>query len=118
MKTSSAKAKGRRCAQEVKELILRFFGTEMLEEDITVTPSGVTGPDLQFSPLAKGIIGLAIECKNVESLNVWKALEQAEGEARSGIPALFFRRNRSKLYVAMEADIFLRILALSKGYLK
>ena len=111
MKTSSAKAKGRRCSQEVKELILRFFGTEMREDDITVTPSGVTGPDLMFSPLAKGLLGLAIECKNVESLNVWKSLEQAENEGRHGTPTLFFRRNRSKLYVALEAEEFLNILA-------
>lgn len=111
MKTSSAKAKGRRCAQEVKELILRFFGTGIAEDDVTVTPSGVTGPDLTFSPLAKKYLGLAIECKNVEALNIWKALEQAENEGRYGVPTLFFRRNRSKLYVALEADEFLSILA-------
>lgn len=117
MKTSSAKAKGRRCAQETKDLIIRFFGRVLDDEDITVTPSGVTGPDLQFSPLAKKHLGLAIECKNVEALNIWKALEQTEGEARSGLPSLFFRRNRTKLYVALDAEEFMKLLAKAKGVL-
>ena len=108
MKSASAKAKGRRCAQELKDLILRIM-QGMQEDDILVTPSGVTGPDLILSPLAKKILPWAVECKNVEALNIWAALKQAEAEARSGLPLLFFRRNRTKLYVALDAEEFIKL---------
>lgn len=111
MKASSAKAKGRRCAQELKDLILRYLGTKIEDEDITVTPSGVTGPDLILSPLAKKFLPIAVECKNVEKLNIWAAMEQAETEARVGLPVLFFRRNRSKMYACIEAEHLIKLLA-------
>lgn len=111
MKTSSAKAKGRRCAQEVKELLHKACSA-LSPGDIVVTPSGVTGPDLHLSPAAKQVYPWAIECKNVESLNVWKALDQAVSHQQGGeeVPLLFFRRNRSKLYVALEAEHFMRLV--------
>lgn len=108
MKTSSAKAKGRRCAQEVKELLLKSF-SPLLPDDIKVTPSGVTGEDLWLSPLARVAFPYTIECKNVEALNIWKALEQAESHNPDFPGILFFRRNRSKLYVALSAEDFMKL---------
>lgn len=110
MRTSSAKAKGRRCGQEVKELFLAL-APELEEGDVLVTPSGVTGPDLHLSPKAKTVYPFAIECKNQESIQIWKALEQSESHVSGDeIPVLFFKRNRSKLYVALSADQFIRLL--------
>lgn len=110
MRTSSAKAKGRRCSQEVKELLLASQA-ELSEDDILVTPSGVTGVDLHLSPKAKSVYPFAIECKNQERIQVWAALEQSESHVGGNeIPVLFFKRNRSKLYVALSADQFIRLL--------
>lgn len=109
MKTSSAKAKGRRCAQEVQAHILRLF-PDLHMDDIVVASAGQTGEDIILSRDARSRVPLSIECKNVEALNVWKALEQAESNAGKHQPALFFRRNRSKLYVAVEAGYFLELL--------
>lgn len=109
MKTSSAKAKGRRLATEFKELILRYFGTKIREDDVTVTPSGVNGPDVTYSPLLKKYFPYVPECKNQESLQIWKALEQAESNRGAGIPILVFRRNKSKTYIVIEAEHFMEL---------
>lgn len=112
MKTSSAKAKGRRCASLARETLLRH--ASVLEPgDINVTSSGVTGPDLILSPLAKRIFPFAIECKNVEKLNVWEALKQAESHVHDNglgsVPVLIFSRNHSRTYIAMELEAFLKL---------
>lgn len=112
MKTSSAKQKGRRCSQEVAEIISAHFGLE--PGDVMVTPSSVTGPDLWLSPKAQREFPFAVECKNQESLNVWSALRQAEGHSETLPGVLFFKRNRSELYVALRAKDFLQNLKTSK----
>lgn len=113
MKTSSAKAKGRRCAQEVKELILEYFGEFGLSsDDLVVTSSGDTGEDIKMSPLARDFLPISIECKNVERLNIWDALSQARSHSEEFEPVLFFRRNRSPLYVAIEAHILMQLLSV------
>jgi hypothetical protein len=113
MKTSSAKAKGRRCCQQVVDLILLSFPCLTIK-DVTVTSSGVTGEDVKFSQHAHNLLPYVIECKNVESLNIWKSLEQAGTHAKNGEePLLFFKRNRSKLYVALDAEYFIKLLQKS-----
>lgn len=111
MKTSSAKAKGRRAAQELRQMILEL-NPELKADDIVVTPSGVTGEDLKLSPAARAVLPLAIECKNVEKLNIWAALEQAEShcDIEENEPVLFFKRNRSKLYAAIDAQVLLSLI--------
>lgn len=116
MKTSSCKAKGRRVAIEVKELILRY-APDLKPDDIMVTPSGVTGEDVLLSPSARQRFPLVIECKCQESLNIWKAFEQAKSHlARRNldygfyVPILFFRRNRSELLCTLAAEDFLRLI--------
>jgi hypothetical protein len=114
MRTSSCKAKGRRACQEVKELILFSF-PELTDLDVTVTPSGVTGVDVQLSQRAFDLVPLAIECKNTESINIWKALEQAKSHVKGlEMPVLFFKRNRSELQVALSAKNFFKILCAKK----
>lgn len=116
MKPSSAKAKGRRAAAELRELLLQA-APSLDPGDIVVTPSGVNGPDLYLSPAAKKVYPFAIECKAVEALNVWSALKQAEthglmsGGVTSLFPLLAFKRNRSLLYVSMRAEDFLKVLS-------
>lgn len=110
MRTSSCKAKGRRCAVEAKE-ILEKYAPDLRPGDILVTPSGVTGPDLHMSPAAKELYPFTVECKNQEAIQIWAALKQAESHAGEGeLGVLFFRRNRSKLYVALDAEQFIRMV--------
>lgn len=111
MRTSSAKAKGRRAATETKELLERY-APDLRPGDIEVTSSGATGEDLKLSPAARELYPFAVECKNQERIEIWAALGQAEShvkhEGQHGV--LFFRRNRSKLYVAMDAEAFVKLI--------
>ena len=109
MKTSSAKAKGRRLQQKVRDLLLETF-TELEPDDIRSTSMGVSGEDLQLSPAARKLIPFAIECKNQEQLNIWKSLEQAESNCEGLTPLLVFKRNGTKIYAALEISNFLSLL--------
>ena len=80
-----------------------------------MTPSGVNGPDLILSPYAKLFIRFAWECKNVEKLNIWQAIKQAEGHsAKTGLPpAVCIGRNRTDPYVAIRLSDFCDLLRSS-----
>jgi hypothetical protein len=111
MKTSSAKAKGRRLCQAVAEKLLTW-APDLKPDDIYVTPSGVTGEDLKLSPAAREIYPYAVECKNQESLNIWSALEQSRTHVKNPdvTPLVVFTRNREgREYVALELEHFLKL---------
>jgi hypothetical protein len=52
-----------------------------------------------------------VECKAVEALNIWSALEQARRDCpEKKEPAVFFKRNRTGWYAALDARVFLTLL--------
>ena len=110
MKTHSAKAKGRRLQNEVRDILLREWSSVLHPDDVRVAIMGESGTDIKLSPAARRYIPYAIECKNQEHLNIWDALQQAAENAADGAtPALIFRRNRSNTYVALPLDAFLAL---------
>lgn len=113
MKTSSAKAKGRRLQTEVQTKLVEKFAT-LEPDDVRVAIMGESGEDLKLSPAARRVFPYSIECKNVEKLNIWGALEQAESNSGKHEPLLIFKRNRSKIYVALEFDHFLKLVSDDK----
>ncbi len=52
------------------------------------------------------------ECKNQEKLNIWKALQQSEGDARGTLktPVVVFTKNFENDYIALKYDDFVNIL--------
>ena len=53
---------------------------------------------------------LHIEAKDVEKLNIWQALEQSKRDSgEDEIPVVMFKRNRSKVYVAVPFDEFMEL---------
>jgi hypothetical protein len=115
MKTSSCKQKGRRAVVELKESLMTH-APELEADDLIVTSAGETGVDLKLSPAAQKIYPFAIEAKNVEKLNIWAALEQSEGHRTDKLtPAVFFKRNRSEMYVAMKAEEFIKLWISNKS---
>lgn len=63
-----------------------------------------------------GIPGLHIECKRVEKLNIEKALEQSERDARVGeVPVVMHRRNREGWKVTLSLREFMRLWKEAKG---
>ena len=71
---------------------------------------GMSGEDIVLSPAAKKVIPYSFECKNQERLDLWKSLEQAEGNSQERFPVLVFKRNRSKVYVAIEFEQFIKLM--------
>jgi hypothetical protein len=110
MKTRSAKNKGKRLQNSVRDILLETFKNQLEEDDVKSTTMGESGEDIQLSPAARKLIPYAFECKNQEKLNVWSALEQAESNGEKGIPVLVFKRNRSKTYAVIEFKEFVDLI--------
>lgn len=107
VKPQSCKAKGRKLQQEIRDAILAKFHN-LRPDDVRSTSMGASGEDILLSPAAREMIPFSIESKNVESLNIWKALEQASG--REHPPLVVFRRNHSPTYAALPFDVLLELL--------
>lgn len=58
---------------------------------------------------------LHIECKRVESLSLYKAMDQAIEDAGGKVPSVFHRRNRREWLVVVRAEDFLDLIR--KGFL-
>jgi hypothetical protein len=110
MLTSSAKAKGRKLCQKVKEILLKW-SPDLKPDDIIVTSSGDTGEDLKLSPHAREIYPYSIECKNQEKINIWESYEQAKTHSQDKpyIPLLVYSRNRSETMVTLSLEDFMKL---------
>lgn len=109
MKPSSAKAKGRRLQNAVAEIVAERFGLD--PADVKPAIMGESGVDVHLSAAAREAFPFAVECKNVERLNIWKALEQAEENAERGVtPLVIFKRNRSLIYCALAFEDLFKLL--------
>ena len=109
MKTRSAKQKGRRLQQNVRDLLLEALSEYLEEDDIRSTSMGAPGEDLLLSPLARKLVPLSLECKNQEAVNVWKAYEQAKENSGDYEPIVVLKRNNTKPLVLVDADYFVRL---------
>ena len=109
MKPSSAKGKGRRLQNFLKEKIYEYFPT-LRNGDVKTAVMGESGEDIILSPAARDLIPYSFECKNQERLNIWESLSQAEDNSGEYTPAVVFKRNRTKTYIALELEEFLKII--------
>ena len=110
MKTRSAKNKGKRLQNTVRDILLETFKEDLEPDDVKSAIMGDSGEDIQLSPAARKIIPYSIECKNQEKLNIWSALEQAEDNSKESTPVLIFKRNRSKTYAVIEFKEFVELI--------
>lgn len=114
MKTSSAKAKGRRLQQLVRDFILNLF-TELTPDDVRSTGMGQSGVDIQLSSLAKKVFPYSVECKNKERISLWQELKQAEQNKDPGTePLLIIKRNRTEPYAVLTFKHFMELLSEAK----
>jgi hypothetical protein len=109
MKPRSAKNKGKRLQNKVRDVILEKFD-KLEPDDVRSITMGDAGEDILLSPAARRLFPFSVECKAQESLSIWSALEQAESNAGKHIPLLVFKRNRSKTYAVLEFDKLLELL--------
>jgi hypothetical protein len=109
MKSRSAKNKGKRLQNNVRDLILEKF-QQLEEDDVRSITMGDSGEDILLSPAARKLFPFSVECKNQEKLNVWSSLEQTETNAGKHTPLLIFKRNRSKTYAVLQLDDLMEML--------
>ena len=109
MKPRSAKNKGKRLQNNVRDLILEKFN-QLEPDDVRSVTMGDSGEDILLSPAAWRLFPFSVECKNQEKLNIWSSLEQAETNSGKHVPLLIFKRNRTKTYAVLEFDKLLELL--------
>jgi hypothetical protein len=113
MKPRSAKNKGKRLQNKIRDLILEKFDS-LEKDDVRSITMGDSGEDILLSPAARRLFPFSVECKNQEKLNIWSSIEQAESNSGNHTPLVIFKRNRTKTYAVLEFDKLLELLNESK----
>lgn len=109
MKTSSAKNKGRRLQQIVRDAVLAVYST-LTENDVRSTGMGQSGVDVQLSEAALKLFPYSTECKNKERVNIWNELEQTTENILPGtIPLLVIKKNRTPAYAVIPFEHFMEL---------
>jgi hypothetical protein len=110
MTPQSAKSKGRRLQQMVRDLLLKYKPT-LHPDDIKSTSMGAGGEDVQLSPAARKEYPIQIECKNKENYkNVYRDYKQS-GEHGKYEPVLIVKINQERPLAIVDAEFFIRELA-------
>ena len=107
MKTQSAKAKGRKLQQWMRNLLIEKL--EVHTEDIESRSMGAGGEDLIMARAAREKFPMSIECKNQEKVNVWEAYKQAEDNSGNYEPVVVIKRNKVKPLVVVDAEYFVSL---------
>ena len=107
MKTQSAKAKGRKLQQWMRNLLIEKL--EVHPEDIESRSMGAGGEDLIMARAAREKFPLSIECKNQEKVNVWESYKQAEENSKDYEPVVVIKRNKVKPLIVVDAEYFVSL---------
>ena len=107
MKTQSAKAKGRRFQQWVRDKLIENLNIH--PEDIESRSMGAGGEDLIMARAAREKFPYSIECKNQEKVNVWSAYEQASENSGKYEPIAVIKKNNQKPLVVIDLEAFVQL---------
>jgi hypothetical protein len=107
MKAQSAKAKGRRLQQWVREKLIECLSIH--PEDIESRSMGAGGEDLIMARAARQKFPHSIECKNVEKLNIWDSYEQAKANSGDYEPIVVIKKNGKKPLVVVDAEYYIQM---------
>ena len=110
MKTSSAKAKGRRLQDWVTDKLILYLQTccdpKDLEDTVTTAIMGEMGADVRLVGRARKHFPYSIECKNQEKFSgIYNIIDQARNHSSSP-PLAFIKMNRKPALVILEAEEF------------
>ena len=105
MTPQSAKQKGRKLQQWVRDQILQRFPTLSID-DVRSTSMGAGGEDIQLSSAARNLVNYCIECKNRKAIAVYKDYEQAKTHGLVE-PLVILKQNLSKPLALVDAQHFL-----------
>ena len=107
MKTSSAKAKGRKLQQWFTDLLVNALGLD--KDDLESRPMGSQGEDIIMGKQSRNRFPYSIECKNQERVNVWNAYDQASENCKGYEPLVVIKKNRTKPLVVIDAEHFVKL---------
>lgn len=108
MKPQSAKAKGRKLQQHVRDRLIETF--ELTKDDVRSTSMGAGGEDIQLSSYARVRIPFSFECKSKARFAVYQDYWQALDNSGGHMPAVVIKQNNAQPLVLMDFDHFLKIL--------
>lgn len=120
MKTSSAKAKGRKLQQHVRDVLLEAFPT-LEPDDVKNTSMGAQGEDVQLSPAARRLMPIAIETKARSSIAACRFFEQAQEHAKAvkggkAQPVVVMKEDRKQPVVMVSLEFFVELLQERSNY--
>lgn len=109
MRTSSAKAKGRRLQQWVRDVLKELFS--WTDDDVRSAIMGETGADVKITTRMKHLFPYEIECKNKEAFKgLYTAYEQASSHGTDE-PLLIIKSNRKPALAIVSAEHFFQLVA-------
>jgi hypothetical protein len=109
MNPKSSKAKGRKLQNNVRDLLREAF-TSLEPDDIKSQIMGMSGEDIVLSPAAQKKIPYSFECKNVERLNIWDAIDQAKSNCGERTPVVVFKKNHKDPYITITLEHFIEMV--------
>jgi hypothetical protein len=108
--TASAKSKGRRLQQLVRDKLIELLSSRgVVDDDVKSTGMGQGGEDVQLSPLARKYMPVSIECKKYAKFAVYGPYEQAEKASGKYEPLLVIQGDRKKPLAIVSLDYYLSL---------
>lgn len=104
----SAKAKGRRLQQLVRDAILDAYPS-LESDDVRSTSMGAGGEDVQLSPAARKLFPYTIECKNLAKIAVYKYYIQAMGHGNHE-PLVVIKQDRARPLAVVDLEHFMELV--------
>jgi hypothetical protein len=121
---ASAKGKGRKLQQDVRDAILAAF-TVLEPDDVRSTSMGAGGEDVQLSPAARRVFPFTVECKQRAEHAVYTFMDQAAAhgmkERAAGKlgyePLVVVRADRRKALAVIDLDFFMEMARAYHNYI-
>lgn len=111
----SRKNKGKRLQNYTRDVILETF-KNLESDDVISAIMGESGVDIKLSPAARKVFPYSIENKNCEKLDIYKAIEQAETNAKENtVPVVVFKKNFSDIYISIPFQHFIELVKIVKN---
>lgn len=114
MTPQSAKQKGRKLQQWVRDTLLAIF-PKLEKDDVRSTAMGQGGEDVQLSPAARRKVPYQIECKNKATSQVHTYYAQAQ-EHGDYEPLVIVKKDHDIPLAVVSAEHFFKLLEQIDAY--
>jgi hypothetical protein len=107
MKTASAKAKGRKLQQTVRDAVLKAFPS-LGARDVESRGMGQSGDDVVLSEAAFKLFPFSVECKNLARVAVYRYYEQRS--PTQGQVLVVVKENGKKPLAILDFEHFMELI--------